>query len=187
MNMHTAIKEIKKILKDNSSKEGLDAFNKFIPGAEKVYGVRMPVLNELAGQFKEGGFDLVRQLWDEDSFEEKMIAAKLLGKIAKKDPVKSLQLVEYFAPRINDWAICDTIGMQSLKPIVKTHQKQIFALAKKYNSSTDLWERRLSLVLVEWYTRDQSLHTEIMKLITPLENDPEYYVRKAVAWIKKKF
>jgi 3-methyladenine DNA glycosylase AlkD len=77
--------------------------------------------------------------------------------------------------------------MQGLKPILKTHQQEVFALAKKYNSSKNFWERRLSLVLVEWYTRDPSLHPEIKKLVKPLENDPEYYVRKAVVWINKNF
>ena len=90
------------------------------------------------------------------------------------------------APRkFHDWAVCDAIGMQSLKPIVKTHQKEIFRLSKKLNASENLWKRRLSLVLVEWYTRDASLHPEILKLIKPLEKDPEYYVKKAVEWIKR--
>jgi 3-methyladenine DNA glycosylase AlkD len=31
------------------------------------------------------------------------------------------------------------------------------------------------------------LHTEIKKLIKPLENDEEYYVKKAVVWINKNF
>ena len=77
------------------------------------------------------------------------------------------------------------MGMQGLKPIFKTHQKEIFALAWKYNSSKDFWQRRLSLVLVEWYTRKKELHPEIMRLIKNLENDEEYYVKKAVMWIKK--
>ena len=79
------------------------------------------------------------------------------------------------------------MGMRGLKPILKTELKAVFALAKKYNCSSNFWERRLSLVLVEWYTRDPSLHDEINKLIKPLENDPEFYVRKAVVWIRRNF
>jgi len=109
----------------------------------------------------------------------------MLGKIAKKDPDRSLQLVRLFAKNIGNWAVCDAIGMQGLKPILKTHQEEIFALAKKYNTSKDFWQRRLSLVLVEWYTRIPALHPEINKLVRTLENDEEYYVRKSVTWIKK--
>lgn len=186
--MPEQLKTIQKLLIAKSNKAALAAQENFVPGVNsKVYGVRMPVLNDLAKQFKAGGFELVKELWDAGAFEEKILAVKILGCIAKKDPTRSLQLIQYFAPGIDNWALCDAMGMQGLKPILKTHQKEIFALAKKYNSSKNSWERRLSLVLVEWYTREPSLHAEIKKLIKPLENDPEYYVQKAVVWINKNF
>jgi 3-methyladenine DNA glycosylase AlkD len=186
--MSEQLKVIQKILIAKSSKAALGAHKNFVPGVTtNIYGVRTPVLNELAKQFKGGGFELVKELWDAGAFEEKILAVKMLGSIAKKDPARSLQLIQYFAPGIDNWAVCDAMGMQGLKPILKTHQQEIFALAKKYNSSKNFWERRLSLVLVEWYTREPSLHPEIKKLVKPLENDPEYYVRKAVAWINKNF
>lgn len=179
---------INKALKENATPEGLDAYKKFVPGSsQKAYGVRMPVINELAAQYKSGEFKLVKELWDKAAYEEKVLAAKMLGKIAKKDPAKTLELIEYFSDAIEDWAVCDTIGMQSPKPIVKSHQKEIFALATKFNSSKNFWKRRLSLVLVEWYTRDKSLHPQIKKLIKGVENDEEYYVKKAAAWINKNF
>ena len=184
--MSAALKAIQKILTANSTKAALAARENFVPGVTtKVYGVRMPVLNELAKQFKTGGFELVKELWDAGAFEEKILAVKILGAVAKKDPERSMQLIQYFAPEIDNWPLCDAMGMQGLKPILKTHQKEIFALAKKYNTSKNFWERRLSLVLVEWYTREPALHSEIKKLIKPLENDPEYYVQKAVVWINK--
>lgn len=186
--MSKELKAIQKILVAKSSKAAKSAHENFVPGADlKIYGVRTPVLNDLARQFKDGGFGLVKELWDAGSFEEKILAVKILGHIAKKDAEKSLQLIQYFAPAIDNWAVCDAMGMQGLKPILKTQQKEIFALAKKYNSSPNFWERRLSLVLVEWYTRIPSLHPEIKQLVKPLENDPEYYVRKAVVWINKNF
>lgn len=186
--MRKELQTIQSVLTASSNKDALAAQQNFIPGVEsKIYGVRMPVLNDLAKEFKSGGFELVRDLWDAGAYEEKMLAVKILGHIAKKDPARSLELVQYFAPAIDNWAVCDTIGMQGLKPILKTHQKEIFALAKKYNRSANFWERRLSLVLVEWYTRIPELHSDIKKLVKSLEKDPEYYVRKAVVWINKNF
>jgi len=186
--MSAQLKEIQNILKAKATAEAKAAHEKFVPGTkEKIYGVRMPVLNELAQQFKAGGFDLVEELWNAGALEEKALAVKMLGKIAKKDPERSLRLIQHFAKNIGNWAICDAMGMQGLKPILKTHQKEIFALAWKYNSSEDLWQRRLSLVLVEWYTRIKALHPEIKKLVKNLENDEEYYVKKAIMWINKNF
>jgi 3-methyladenine DNA glycosylase AlkD len=183
--MSAQLKQIQQILKAKATPAAKLAYQKFVPGTEKIYGVRTPILNELAQQFKAGGFDLIKELWQAGTLEEKMIAVKMLGKIAKKDPEQSIKITELFAKNIGNWAICDTIGMQALKPIVKTHQKEIFALAWKYNSSKDFWQRRLSLVLVEWYTREKELHPEIKKLIKNLENDEEYYVKKAIIWINK--
>jgi 3-methyladenine DNA glycosylase AlkD len=186
--MSTPLKQIQQQLVANSTKEARQNYEKFVPGStEKIYGVKTPVLNELARRYKGEGFALAEELWKAGAYEEKMIAAKMLGMIAKKDPERSLQLVQQFSKGIGDWAICDTIGMQSLKPLVKSHQKEIFDLAWKLNSSKNFWQRRLSLVLVEWHTRIKELHPEIKKLIKNLEKDDEYYVKKAVVWITKNF
>jgi len=111
----------------------------------------------------------------------------MLGKIAKKDPERSIKMIQLFARKICNWVVCDAMGMQGLEPILKTQQQKIFVLAKKYNQSTDFWQRRFSLVLVEWYTRIKELHPEIKKLVKAMENDEEYYVKKRVVWIKKNF
>lgn len=145
----------------------------------------MPVLNELCKQLKDGGFSLVYSLWESGSFEEKMLAAKLINKLAKKEPTEALAAVKKFSNDIQDWAVCDTLGMQSLKPIAATHSKEIFLLAKKLNHSKKFWQRRLSLVLVEVYAKDEKMHNAINTLLVPLKTDKEYYVKKAVEWIEK--
>ena len=77
--------------------------------------------------------------------------------------------------------------MQFLRGIVKTHQEEIFTLAEKFSQSHDFWKRRLALVMLEWYTRDKKYHPRIKKLVKLLEDDKEYYVKKAVNWIKRNF
>lgn len=184
-----ALKAIQQQLKAHATPEAKAAFQKFVPGAatEKVYGVRTPVLNEIADAYKQYGFDLVDALWASGWYEEQIIAGKIMERMAKKDPARALQTLDRFSTDIDNWAVCDCLGMQALKTMVKTHADDIFALAKKYNRSKNLWQRRLSLVLVEWYTRQPERHAGIEALIAPLENDPEYYVKKAVQWIRKNF
>jgi 3-methyladenine DNA glycosylase AlkD len=185
--MSQFLKEIQQKLILQKTAEALAAYKKFVPGNQKIYGVRTPLLDVISKQYKNGGFELIEALWKAGALEEKMLAVKILQKLAKKDAEQSIKLVQYFAPGIDNWAVCDAVGMQALQTIRTTHQKEIFALAKKYNRSVNFWERRLSLVLVEYYTRDAALHSEINKLIKPLEKDEEYYVKKAVLWIKKNF
>jgi 3-methyladenine DNA glycosylase AlkD len=185
--MSDLLKQIQKELIDNSTPEAKSAAMKFVPNAEKVYGIRNPVLNLLAKKYKEGGFELVKELWGSGAFEEKLLAAKMLNIICKKDPLLSLKLVAGFSKDISDWAVCDTLGMQSLKPVAKKIQGEIFELSAKLMRSKNFWERRLSLVIIEVFTKDRSLQPEIMKRVKMLENDDEYYVKKAVVWIKRNF
>jgi 3-methyladenine DNA glycosylase AlkD len=185
--MSALLKQVQEELKRHSTPEAKAAAMKFVPNAEKVYGIRTPVLNVTAKKYKEHGFDLVKELWNSGAFEEKLLAAKMLYVICKKDPMLSLKLVAGFSKDISDWAVCDALGMQSLKPVAKKIQKEIFELSAKLMKSKNLWERRLSLVIIEVFTKDPSLQPEIMKRVQMLENDEEYYVKKAVVWIKRNF
>ena len=184
-NLHIMLKSIQQELKAKGTAENKDFFSKMVPGKQKIYGVKMPELNALAKQYKEHGFELAEALWQSGALEEKIIAVKMLETTGKKDPERLLKLVQRFAEGIDNWAVCDAVGMQMVRSIVKTHRDEIFQLAKKYNASPNPWKRRLSLVLVEWYTRDPSAHADINKLVKPLEKDKEYYVKKAVEWIKR--
>ncbi len=96
-----------------------------------------------------------------------------------------MKLIEKYSNEIEDWAVCDTLGMQSIKSLVKAYAKEIFALANKLSKSKNLWRRRLSIVLVESYTKHKEYHPQINRLIELHENDKEYYVKKAVDWIKR--
>jgi 3-methyladenine DNA glycosylase AlkD len=170
-------------LQQQKNEAALLAAVKFVPNATNVIGVRMPVLNDLAKEYKNGGFDLVQQLWQQNTYEHKILAAKILGKISKQNPLLAIQLLKKFSVQIDNWALCDTIGMQSLKAIVGTHQKETFALANTLIGSNLMWQRRLALVLVEWYCRKKELQSSIEQLLELVKNDKEYYIKKAVVWL----
>jgi len=158
-----------------------------VPGQQKVYGVRTPELNLLVQRYKAYSFDLADELWSSGALEEKIIAIKIMEKMGKSDPAKLLSLFKQFSKTIDNWAVCDGLGMQFLRGVVKTHSREIFELAGRYNDAKDPWQRRLSLVMVEWYTRIGDHHDNIKKLVKNLGSDDEYYVKKAVIWITKNF
>jgi 3-methyladenine DNA glycosylase AlkD len=185
--MSKQLKEIQQSLSANAEKSNMEFFLKMVPGEQKIYGVKTPVLNELVKKYKSGSFGLAEELWSSGALEEKIIAIKILEKTGKTDPARLFKLFNRFSKEIDNWAVCDGLGMQFLRGIVKTHQQEIFALARKLNHSKDPWQRRLSLVMVEWYTRHADAHKEIKELVKTLENDKEYYVKKAVVWIRKNF
>jgi 3-methyladenine DNA glycosylase AlkD len=185
--MSKQLKEIKAILAGKSDAKNIAFFQKMVPGQQKIYGVKTPVLNEISKQYKEFSFVLAEELWNSGALEEKIIAIKIVEKCGKTDPQKVLTLFKTFSKTIDNWAVCDGMGMQFLRGIVKTERDAIFRIAAKFAGSRNFWQRRLALVMMEWYTRHSDDHAAIKEIVSRLENDDEYYVKKAVAWINRNF
>lgn len=185
--MSPILKKIKQELITHASAGNHDYYKKVVPGQQHIYGVKTPILNELVKKYKEGSFELAEQLWKSGWLEERVIAIKIIEKKGKDDPQRLLRLFKKLAPTIDNWAVCDGLGMQFLRGVVKTHAGEIFKIAGQYNRSPNSWLRRLSLVMVEWYTRDESFYPQIKALVKNLSEDDEYYVKKAVVWINRNF
>ena len=114
------------------------------------------------------------------------MAAKILGKICKKDPEKTLRLVEKFSKEISDWVVCDTLATQGIRKIAKIRQKDIFSLSQRLVVSKDFWQRRLGLVILINFMKEKKLQKEIKDILRKAKEDKEYYVKKAVIWLKSR-
>ena len=53
-----------------SDEKAKGVVRKFIPTSQAVYGVRLPLLNQIAKEHREGGFELAEALWKSGAFEE---------------------------------------------------------------------------------------------------------------------
>ena len=177
--------EIRKFLKEKSNKKAKESGRKFVPTSEKVYGVYLAEINKIVSKYASGGFKLVEELWKSGYLEEKILAAKILGKICRKDPEKTLELIKKFVDDLVDWATCDTLATQGIRPIAKMKQKEIFELSKKLVKSENPWKRRFGIVLLINFKKDKTLKKEIEKIIKNVEEDKEHYVKKAIDWIKR--
>jgi 3-methyladenine DNA glycosylase AlkD len=179
------LKEIKRSLAQNATAHTGESAAKFVPTAEKVYGVKVGVLNELAREHKEGSFELIEMLWASGAFEERLLATKILGLNAKKDPARTLSLAAKFFGQVNDWAVCDTLATQGIRPLLNTQQAEILELSDKLLAAKSLWQRRAGIVLLTNFAKDKALHPRIRKTIKNLRSDKEHYVRKALDWLER--
>src|SRR5262245_49473686 len=112
--MSKVLVEIQNVLRSKTDKMNVEFFQTVVPGQQKIYGVKTPVLNELVKQFKVGSFDLAEELWNSGALEEKIIAVKIIEKTGKTDPDRVLNLFKKFSKQIDNWAVCDGLGMQFL-------------------------------------------------------------------------
>jgi 3-methyladenine DNA glycosylase AlkD len=172
-------------LRAAASGEARAASARLVPTARHVYGVRVPVLNALVKECHPGGFELVEALWRSGAFEEQLLAAKLLGAIARVDPDRSLVFVAGADNAISDWAVCDTLGMQGVRAIAKARRDEIFSIAQQLLRADRHWARRLGIVLLLHFAKVENERPAIRRMLAPLRADREHYIRKALVWIDK--
>ena len=180
------LREIQKILKNKSSKKTKVSTQKFNPSSQRIYGVKVPVLNEIAKKIKGDDFELVEKLWESGAFEEKLLAAKILGRICKKDPDKTLKIIKKMVPGISDWGVCDTLATQGIRKIAQEKQKELFELSRKHVLSKNFWQRRFGLVLLINFAQNKHSKKDIKDILRKVENDKEPYIKKAITWLKSK-
>lgn len=183
--MAVTLTSVQAELRAVANSETRAATAKFVPTSQLVYGVRVPVLNALVKSCRPGGFELVEALWRSGAFEERLLAAKLLGAVARQDPVRALAFVNTASKDLSDWVVCDTLGTQGVRPIAPTQQRSIVAMAERLSRSRHLWDRRLAVVLLLNFAGVPKERPTIRRILAPLRSDKEPYIRKALAWIDK--
>ena len=179
------VQEVQWLLRQQSTPEAAAACRKFNPSAQDVYGVRVPVLNNLAKQFARGGFDLVAALWQRGAFEERLLAVKLLGQVCRKDPARTLEMMLQFSVELQDWAVCDTLGTQGVRGIAVAKQAEIVLIAEQLVQSQRMWQQRLAIVLLTNYAKRAHMHPEILRIVQPLETTRDKYIKMGLAWLKR--
>ncbi len=180
------IKTIQEFLKNRANKKAKESWKKFVPTSKKLYGTYISEVNKIVHKCYHGGFGLVNALWKSGYLEEKILAAKILAKISQDNPTKALETIEKFSRDISDWAVCDTLAGQGIREIIKKEPKEVFNLAQRLLSK-NFWQRRLAIVILIELKKQNFSQEKIEKTLKKVENDSEYYVKKAIIWAKKEF
>jgi 3-methyladenine DNA glycosylase AlkD len=183
--MAVTLSSVQAQLRASANRAARAATRKFVPTSQVVYGVRVPILNALVRSCRPGGFELVEALWASGAFEERLLASKLLGAVARQDPARALKFVKAASRNVSDWAVCDTLGTQGVRSIARVERDAFFALAEGLTRSRRVWQRRLGIVLLLNYATIAAERPAIRKIVRPLRSDKEPYIRKALAWIDK--
>ncbi len=182
------LKRLEKILESNSRKDR--GIEKYIPGIGKLFNTPVPVLKTIgteigkAGEKEPGKYlNLLKRMWKRGYREERIIPAFALERIGKKDPAGSLKLVKSFLPGIDNWEICDQLGVRALKPLAKSKPHDVLSLGKKCAKSRKVWERRFGAVtMIPFAHGKDSVSQNFFDVLEPLMEDMEHDVKKAVSW-----
>ena len=147
----------------------------------KLIGIRTPIMRDYAKKLsKENDLDYYIKIIPENYYEELMIKGMLIG-LNKKLTVEELkEYIDYFVPKVTNWALCDTF-VSSLK-ITKKYKKEMWNVIKKYLKSKKEFDVRFALVMILNYYIDDDYIDEIYKIINNVKLE-YYYVKMANAWL----
>jgi 3-methyladenine DNA glycosylase AlkD len=174
--------------------EYLEGMRRTVPGAERVYGVRVPALREIAKQiyktYRSEQIDLIEfasSCWDQGSREHQLVALFLLAKL-KLPPEKSWELGVRFLPDVGNWETCDQLCHALLGAALAVDPDYMRTL-ESWAEDPNFWIRRAALVTPTLLRRAKypdeiafDLDRRTLVMAASLLNDPEKYIRKAVDW-----
>lgn len=158
--------------------ESYRVFNEsLIPGVRKTYGVRMPTLRAMAKKLAAEWQDFTACARD-DSHEEILLQGLVIG-YGRIPAEERLRLLTDFIPKIDNWAVCDTV-CSTLKFINKDPAR-FHSFLKAYMQSPEEFKRRFAIVcLMDYYITDEYIE-EVLEYLAATEH-PAYYVQMAAAW-----
>jgi 3-methyladenine DNA glycosylase AlkD len=174
--------------------EYLAGMKMVVPGAGKLYGVKVPFLRKMAGEvvsaYMKDSADL-REValvcWGRGSREHQLVALFILAKV-KLEPAERWQLGERFLPDVKNWESCDQLCMALLGQALAEDSRYMDVL-EGWVEDKNSWVRRAALVTPVYLRRAKysekvalDLDRRTLAICEALLDDQEKYIRKAVDW-----
>lgn len=153
-----------------------------IPGEDRILGIRIPLLREMAKEIAKGNpLSYLRHAAPYYN-EEKILMGAVIGQLKEKEIgfETILKEIAAFVPYITNWSVCDTF-CSSLK-ITKQHKEEIFSFLRPYARSNEEYEARFAFVMYLGYFMEEEYIVEIFSWCDACKLT-EYYVQMAIAWL----
>ena len=189
--MKKFLKEVEKKLKENRRE------NPFVVSIyntkSKVLAVPVPKQRQISIEgfsFSENNFIELRKIWkfiyDNSNILEVRSQSLYFYELKKHnaDLTKYFSDLKGFVARLDNWAHSDILSDLFSRMLEKDFKK-ISPTLSNWNKSKNPWMRRQSIVSLFYY---QKLRTKkpplnyVLKMVSPLLKDKDYYVQKGVGW-----
>lgn len=173
------MEEIRKKLFELQDLKYKEFHSSLCPNVDKIIGVRVPLLKEMAKNLAKGDYDYFLQNIEDEYYEELVLHGLVIG-YAKISIEETFKYLKSFVPKINSWAVCDTT-CSNLK-ITKKHMEEMWKFLEQYIKSDKEYEIRFALVMYLNYYLNEEYINEVLQKIDKIESK-EYYVQMAIAWL----
>lgn len=149
------------------------------PNADTMIGVRMPELRKIARQIAKQDFREFLSRVENKYYEETMIEGIVIA-TAKMDLAERLGYLQKFIPKIDNWAICDSVAASF--NLHKNDKPGMWDFLTHLQTSSEEFTLRFMLVMLLDHYLGSDYIDEIIKILNAIKLD-RYYVNMAEAWL----
>jgi 3-methyladenine DNA glycosylase AlkD len=161
---------------------------------DRVYlGVANPMIDDLTRAWRaditlDERLTLAQGLWDSNSHEARVAAAKLLTQARiRPDDSGAWSLIQTWVPDFDAWAIADHACIAGQKRLVADPER--INDIEPWTTSDHMWTRRAALVItLPWAKKnkikpaDIDIRERILGWAATYVDDKEWFMQKVVAW-----
>lgn len=144
--------------------------------AERVIGVRTPVLRKLARELAgTAEADAFLQALPHTYYEENNLHAFLVEQI--KDYDACIAAIDAFLPYVDNWSTCDGWSPK----VLKKHPEELLCKTREWMTSDHPYTVRFGIGMLQRYFLDDRFAPVYLEWVAAVDRE-EYYVRMMVAW-----
>lgn len=193
--LETCHKEVESLFSKYPEYIALDSFNlkTYIGTQHHLKGLKIPDARKIFTHgYSFSTLQLHEQLyiWDyiwhqSDVFEIKSQALFFLDKYySKVDALLLWNTIKQWTSTIDNWAHSDCLS-KIYSHMLEILGMNVYIQLEKWNTSSNPWERRQSIVSLLYYRRNRKVFLAFeayISLIDALLTDKNYYVQKGIGW-----
>lgn len=167
---------VREIMLKNSESKMIDFTKKLIPGNDRMLGIRIPILRELAKEIVKEDWRSFLDL-EVTEYHEDRVLWGLVVYYAKMEFDERLSYIERFIPKITNWAVCDTFGYKA-----KKNERPVYwDFLQPYLKEPSEYGMRFAVVTILGNFIDSEHIDDVLRIMNEVKHDG-YYLKMAVAW-----
>ena len=188
MNLENALAALRAQIEPGRA-EGMAEYHK-VP--RPYLGLSNNTVNDLADGWRKSlpldeRLTLARALWDTNIFEARIAAAKLLTQARIRPDEEVWQMICYWLPDLDSWAIADHAMMAGQRRVMADLSR--LDQIEEWTKSESHWIRRAAMVVTLQLTRlnfpkraELEARERVLVWAATYVRDPEWFIQKSVAW-----